>query len=305
MAKAIIKTLNPAIRGFESPVKLHKTPSGDRIQLPFSEWVVDGCSNVEVLHVRDFRTLVQVLNKAKYADGIASDGDRVTYFRGQARLFNGTLKPSVYRRLNKKNPRSNVDGRIVAELRKITIGGGKNVAKLTDPVVEGLFQQYEHSSRWIDAVDNVWIALWFACHERWEEGGKVCYLLRNPSQEKEKYRYAYILLLGAERGGKIVAGHWRGKHSERVDLRYAVSSHFVRPHVQHGVLVRALNKTGAIMEDMTSLIRGVVRISLSDALRWMGNAESFEVSNVFPNPSFDTGLRDLIEDGKKVGIDFR
>ena len=85
MAKAIIKTLNPAIRGFESPVKLHKTPSGDRIQLPFSEWVVDDCSNVEVLHVRDFRTLVQVLNKAKYADGIASDGDRVTYFRGQAR----------------------------------------------------------------------------------------------------------------------------------------------------------------------------------------------------------------------------
>jgi hypothetical protein len=48
----------------------------------------------------------------------------------------------------------------------------------------------------------------------------------------------------------------------------------------------------------------VIRIDLPDALRWLGNSESFEVSNVFLNPAFDTGLRDLIEDGKKVGIDF-
>lgn len=305
MSKVIVKTLNPAIEGFESPVKLHKAPSGERIQLPFSEWIEDVSSHVEVLHVRDFRTLIQVLDKAKYADGILSGGDKVTYFRGQVRLFNATLKPSVYRHLSKKNNRANVDAGIDSELNKILTKGGRNVAALSKSVIEGLFQQYEHSSRWVDAVDNVWIALWFACHERWEEGGKVCYLLRNPAQEKEKYRYAYILLIGADRGSEVAAGHWRGLHSERVDLRYAVSSHFVRPHVQHGVLVRALNKSGAIMEDMTSLIRGVIRIDLPDALRWLGNSESFEVSNVFPNPAFDTGLRDLIEDGKKVGIDFR
>jgi len=305
MKHAVVKNLNPAIRGFESPVKLHKSPSGERIQLPFPKWIIDDSSHVEVLHVRDFRTLIQVLDKAKYSDGISSGGDRVTYFRGQSRLFNGTLRPSVYRHLSKKNVRMTVDAVLNSELKKILVYGGKNVATLSEPVIEGLFQQYEHSSRWIDAVDNVWIALWFACHERWEEGGKVCYLLRNPAQEGEKYRYAYVLLIGADRGDEVAAGHWRGLRSERVDLRYAVSSHFVRPHVQHGALVRALNKRGVVMEAMPSLIRGIIRIDLSDALRWLGDAESFEVSNVFPNPAFDTGLRDLIEDGKKVGIDFR
>lgn len=58
MSKVIVKTLNPAIEGFESSVKLHKAPSSERIQLPFFEWIEDVSSHVEVLHVRDFRTLI-------------------------------------------------------------------------------------------------------------------------------------------------------------------------------------------------------------------------------------------------------
>ena len=79
--KGDCKDIEPSYR-FESPVKLHKAPSGERIQLLFSEWIENVSSHVEVLHVRDFRTLIQVLDKAKYADGILSGGDKVTYFRG-------------------------------------------------------------------------------------------------------------------------------------------------------------------------------------------------------------------------------
>lgn len=298
---------NSAIQGFQSPVKLKNYLPGKKIQLPYAEWVTDNSSGMEVLHIREFKTLIQAVNKAKYADGCASGDEKehVTFFRGQARLYGMDFRPSVYRGINEKTSKQKIDQRIDENLNRLSASGGTCIRNLPLPVLEGVFQQYEQSSRWIDAVDNIWIALWFACHDRWEEKGRVTYLRRIPSQERPQYRYAYILLLGIEKGFRDANGYWKDAKSECVDLRYAISSHFVRPHVQHGVLIRALNKDGGVKRDMQSLVRGIIRMDLDDALRWLGDSESLSVQNLFPGPMFDTGFRDLISDGDKVGLAFR
>lgn len=297
MSKMKTISYNQAIKDFRSPVRLKKDNNGNANQFAYAEWINDA-SEVEMLHVRDFKTLIQVIGKAKYSESLKANGGAVLFFRGQARFYGTKLQPSVYRTLRRN--KSKVDAKVESEVNQFIRLAGANIEKLSPVVVEGLFQQYEKPSRWIDVVDNIWIALWFACHDRWEESGRVVYVRRQPSKEKDHCRYAYILLLGAVQGERLGAGYWKSQSCEYLDLRCAVPSQYLRPHVQHGILIRKLNKQGLPAEDMTGLVKGIIRIDLEDALHWLGEAESLSVPTLFPGPMFDTGFRDILEDCEKA-----
>lgn len=253
-----------------------------KIYLPLAEVVTDEASNIKVLHVRDFITLVQAIDKIKYVGGLA---DTKVYLRGQSSLYTGQIMPSAYRHGDK----SSVDKKIVGLIEMLKDVAGDEIRKLSDDVIEGLFQQYEQSSRWVDAVDNIWVALWFACHRRWEQCDRVSYVPRNPRIEQQQYRYCYVLILGAD-----------SRKVKLMDLRVVTPSIFVRPHAQHGVLLQKTGRDGLPTRDMSSMIRGVVRIDLEDALSWIGSSPSLSASVMFPNPSFDSGFKNLIEDGLKM-----
>jgi len=82
------------------------------------------------------------------------------------------------------------------------------------------------------------------------------------------------------------------ERDELLNLRQAIPSQFIRPHVQHGWLIRR-KKEDDYVHDLKDMIQGVIKIPLSIALSWIGESKAFEVSSIFPPPCFDTGWRDL------------
>lgn len=256
-----------------------------------------------VFLVRDFSTFIQLIGKLKYNAAQHCGQSRRIYFRGQVELYGGRLIPSAYRYSGKSSKIGAVNDRIDALIEKLKMSLN-DLAMLPAPIVEGVFQQYGLKSRWIDAVDNIWVALWFACHRCWvTSNGDIHYERRDFRCEKNSKPYAYVLVLEADlANGNVVGngGYCRGKKCECVDLRCALPSYYIRPHVQHGVLVRPLSGHGKVVRDAAGMVRSIVKIELADALRWLGDGSSFSVGSLFPPPHFDTGLQKLLMEESSV-----
>lgn len=303
--KKVFKRLG-ILQHFDSPVVLNKGFDNLPIERPFAEWVDDAVAGCQVLHINDFSTVLQAIDKARFLSSKTGMMSRI-YLRGQNRFSLGRIRPSLYRSAKLRCPRKSFDAQIIREIAAARKASPGVLNAASDAVWEGVFQQYGLHSRWVDAVDNVWVALWFACHSYWPEHvrGEICtYIRRNPMQERAENPYAYILLLGGRSTNetKIAPGHWRYDRMEVVDLRYALPSQYLRPHMQHGVLLRSLTRTGEIGLDFGKLIQGVIRVDLKNALAWLGTGSSFDVRNIFPGPMFDTGYRELIEDIATAGM---
>lgn len=250
-----------------------------------------------VFLVRDFATFIQLIGKLKYVAAEDDLHDRRVFFRGQPDLYGKRFSPSAYRQSTKAVRQGEIDKSVEAlidRLRKSV----SDMNKLAVPVVEGVFQQYGLKSRWIDAVDNIWIALWFACHRCWSsENGDLHYERRDARKECGEDHYAYILALEVDLKGvscKGNRGYCQGERCEFLDLRRALPSYYIRPHVQHGVLIREVSGHGKPKMDQSGLIQCVIKIPLEVALSWLGNGVSFAVGSIFPTPHFDTGLQRLL-----------
>ena len=109
--------------------------------------------------------------------------------------------------------------------------------------------------------------------------------------------YAYILLLESAYFEPVQnkPGYYRDDRSETIDLRIAAPSHFVRPHAQHGVLVRRLSKNGLPVSDCRPLHIGTIRVDLATALDWLGVASTLSTHALFPPTFYDYGYRELLE----------
>ena len=141
---------------------------------PFGEYVIDKASGRAVYHVRSLPLLIQAIGSVKYnlarikesrTEEYRESGWRV-YFRGQTSLMPNArvFTPSAYREQNGKTVKQEkADKKISAQI-KILQENSENMKHLDKRVVEGVLQHYGLRSRWIDAVDNIWTALWFACH---------------------------------------------------------------------------------------------------------------------------------------------
>jgi hypothetical protein len=162
---------------------------------------------------------------------------------------------------------------------------------------EPLLQHYGIRTTWLDVVDNIWVALWFACHQARTTGWPEEYLhfeKRIPNHQGDEF--AYVLLLSSAYFSPIqgVAGYYRDERSETIDLRVAVPSHFVRPHAQHGILVRRLSKTGQPVSSSLPLLVGIIRVRLATALDWLGIAVTLTSHSLFPPAYYDYGYRELL-----------
>lgn len=272
---------------------------------------LDMLSGIEVMHVYTIPALIQYINYIKYSKSqcnTESEKEIKVFFRGQTSLFHNwregpyQLCPLAFRvnaggKSQHTSPcfmrkKLHTLKEKIVSLRKATKDKSDNQ---TDEVLEGLLQQYGIATTWLDAVDNIWIALWFACYKSDQtieiggvkSGNKRSYIhmiRRSLTSEMYLERYAYILILGGD--------------MEYIDLRCKLPSFFTRPHAQHGVLVRTKNFKSN--PNMKSLILGVVRINLSDALAWLGNGALLEPENIIPPPNYDNGFRYLLEHEKDM-----
>lgn len=261
----------------------------------------DKKTGLEVLQVNSIQSFIQALDYLKFK---LHARDEAIYFRGQHSLYNTGLddnekylfQPSALRGIKRTKALQDVKTKINQKIKifRKMLPRFSSAIKYNDDVIEGLMQQYGLSTTWVDVVDNIWIALWFACYRsdlptniriaksanagKWQERCFVHMVRR--SLNSELYGFAYVLVLG---GTKHVI--------DTVDLRTSVPSDFIRPHVQHGVLIRT---AGVKNVNMFNLIKGIIRVRLCDALDWLGNGQIFQPSSILPSPNYDTGFRQLL-----------
>ena len=257
------------------------------------QYLTDASGN-HVFHVTTPHALMQAVGSLKHT---AEPWERI-YMRGQARLYDA-LAPTLYRGIT--NPMT--QGRRHASLAKV-IGDFEKASKLfaavPDYAKEPLLQHYGIQTSWLDIVDNVWVALWFALHRAYVSGHEQQYLHFDARDTLQDGEFGYIILIRTEdsRREKVRKGIAKGDQTEVIDLRIAAPSVFLRPHAQHGLLFRVRGTEGGRSTDYVSAIAGIVRFPLEAGQDWLGVGSMHDVRSLFPPPYFDNGYQILL------GIEF-
>jgi hypothetical protein len=248
---------------------------------------------VWVLHVSDSHALSQAAGYLKHVHAV--DLREQIYFRGQCALH-GTMSPSLFRGCSTPGTCSS---RIASLSARIAAAekANKMFRKLDSVFFEPLLQHYGFKTTWLDLVDNVWVALWFACHEAKTAGQHGEYLHFEERKADRWKNHVYVVLIGTDMLTKPqrIAGLTKESNTELVDLRVGAPSIFLRPHSQHGLLFRVRGNAAYRPGDYGSQIRGIIRANLDDAKRWLGNGALLSVHTLFPPPAYDTGYGYLLK----------
>lgn len=265
-----------------------------KITIKNSTYIKDA-TGADVLHVDEPHALVMAAGYLKYIS--AKNKNEGIYFRGQRKLYE-SLSPTLYR----DTPSIKVQNAKHAALAKLIrqfIDSGNIFNSFGEYAHEALLQHYGINTTWMDLVDNVWVALWFACHQAMASGKKgefVHFERRLPSATDQ---YAYLLLVAADINfrSREKPGYYHGDQTELVDLRMAAPSVFLRPHAQHGLLFRRKGDTTGRALDYSSQLRGIIRVDLSKALDWLGSGKMVNTHSLFPPPFYDNGYQLLLTCG--------
>lgn len=167
-----------------------------------------------LLKVKDPHALVQAAGYLKY---IYAKNKCAVHFRGQT-TNHKTLSPSLFR--GNETTQKTLQKKI-QELKKLTdlVASRCSIFNKFDRVgYEPLLQHYGVRTTWIDLVDNIWIALWFACHKAFssKEGRYLHFERRNALRETGGSAFIYCIECQAEPTKFL--GHWRGKKRSQLTL---------------------------------------------------------------------------------------
>lgn len=247
-------------------------------------------------HVSSEHDLIQAIGYLKHT---ANPWERI-FFRGERRLY-GSLSPTAYRGLITVSAQAQAH-RAINDVLKHFRDSCSIFSKFDEHAHEALLQHYGYKTTWVDLVDNIWVALWFALHQAQSTAdGKFLHYDRR--QDVTGDDYGYILLVACDQSNKspLRKGFLKGKNTEVVDLRIAAPSVFLRPHAQHGLLFRPLaigsqaNDGFVRPFDYSGFVRGIVRFKVRDANKWLGTGGFHSVRSLYPPPFFDSGYSILLK----------
>lgn len=227
-----------------------------------------------------------------------------------------SLKPSLFRGIqNTEKPSdriSNLINRIIADpYMQNELKISSKAPEATKHKIEGILQHYGIPTRFVDVVDNHWIALWMGLNRAEKLKQRSSYyhyrertipLLEIANKEKatEDELFQYVLLLAIPfPETRILAGIQSSHDYIEVDLRQALPSTFLRPHAQHGIVLRRKvhqpQSRGANAYDIAPTVVGIIKIRIDRVHDWMGTGELLTQSNLFPPPAYDYGYDILLE----------
>ena len=275
-------------------------------------------NNVPIYEVSSVHALNQIIGYAKFIN--QSYGD--VYYRGECKLHD-SLIPSLFR------GRANTST-IAAQLNSLIklILTDKNMTKQlkldkhdytsSSLKVEGVLQHYGIKTRFLDVVDNHWVALWMGLNKNQRHKQLIEYnhyepreipLIDFASGKKctEDDLFQYILLLAVPgQSERINNGIYASKDYYEIDLRQALPSTYLRPHAQHGLVIKKRPHDGDQVEkyDMATNVVGIIRIRIDRVKRWIGTDELLTQDNLFPSPAFDSGYDILLSRDDLFNGDF-
>ena len=231
------------------------------------------------IFAKSYRALVRAVGFFKY------NNSHPILLRGQTSCH-GAMKASLHRR----DP-AVLDRDVDAFLRRYR----KALAIDTDPAAqlstEPLLQHYGIETRWLDVVDSIPHALFFATHRlvRSPDGARWSYV---PSVEKHGFIYLMDVgvALNVRRAGKPVIGFSRSSQGLYVaDLRKLKPGLVLRPHIQHGLGIRATDKA----TDLWNRLVARIAIPTDEGRRWI-LGQAFERSELFPPRTWDGAYGKLL-----------
>lgn len=161
--------------------------------------------------------------------------------------------------------------------------------------VEPLLQHYGIRTRWLDVVDNIWIALWFACHKQVNFRNHSFHSRRSTAKEDANANAYIAVFETGPLGVTEIPGYWVGATNRLVDLRYAVPSVYLRPHAQHGLLIAPAKLNTPADRSLLASVVAYLEIPLVDALEWLGRGVMASPHVLFPPAFRDEGFRRLID----------
>ena len=244
-----------------------------------------------LLHVETPHALIQAIGYLKHT---VQPWERVL-FRGQNFLY-PSLCPSLYRGIKSTSTQAARHGKVNQLVQSFSNSAGifQNIPEYAR---EPLLQHYGIKTTWLDVVDNIWVAIWFAVHGAYSSGRHLEFLHFEERKVTPTDKYGYILLVKVDEDRKLSPrkGMLSGKLTETVDLRIAVPSIFLRPHAQHGLLFRKRGISVNRDLDYSSTVQAVIRFDLENGVAWLGRGTMHSIRSLFPPPYFDDGYRILLE----------
>lgn len=244
----------------------------------------------ETLVVTSQHSLTQAAGYLKFA--LSKDGP--VYFRGQPQKY-PTMMASVHRgtsALGTLRKRVNELG----ELRNKARYAGAFITATPEYAHDALLQHYGIRTNWLDVVDNLWVALWFACHNARAYGRRGEYLhFERRQAASDEFAFIALIQCGATSSVANSPGLYRSGAFDVIDLRTAAPSLYLRPHAQHGLLIKRRTLDTATDGDLMPQVVGWIAIPVSTAQSWLGRGDLLSVHSLFPPPHYDVGLRRLLD----------
>lgn len=267
--------------------------------------------NIPVWEVMDVYSFTKLIGHAKHINAKAGS----VFYRGQTHIkhidqaING-FYPSAYRPIKQaddsyicltQDQKAQIDETIEANISQFLVSSNPTKTDLTIKsflhcpdsqnasfaIGEAVLQHYGAKTRYLDIVDNHWIALWFASH-KYVNNAK-CYV---PSTDE--YCYISLFALPTQRK-EITPGVIANSEATIVDLRKACPSTVLRPHMQHGLLFRLNNCI-----DYAKNVVCIIRIRTDLCLQWIGDTALMREESLFPNSDKDALYRLIQYDQHKA-----
>lgn len=291
-----------------SVVSLHK-----RLCIADTKYVEDFTFNngttVPIFDVFSTHGLNQIIGHAKFNNKDVAN----VYYRGECELHE-SLIPSLFRKCIKTSKAKGLHA-LIEQIRHdekmknaVKLGGNSASKGIDTAKVEGMLQHYGIKTRFLDLVDNHWVALWMGNNEHTiiKRLDSYCHYyqreipLIDVAEKKDvdvTSFFQYILLLAIPFSNSTeIDGVKISDDFIEVDLRKSLPSVFLRPHAQHGIVVRkkVAKEMLASDYDLSSQVIGILRVRIDRASKWLGNGELLSQSNLFPPASSDFGYDILL-----------
>ena len=235
------------------------------------------------------------------------------YYRGECKLH-PTVLPSLLRFGKKESSYhiknlNNVVDRIIKDkdlIKTLRLDLCQNELEKRI-IVEALLQHYGVPTRFVDFVDNHWVALWMGLNKACSASKVNTYYsyverkiptldIASGKPIGENDYYQYILLVSLPYNQEVSRGIGYHEDYEEVDLRQTVPSIFLRPHAQHGLVIRKkVHEFTSIADyDMSSAVVAILKIRIDRAKEWLGSGMLLSQGNLFPPPGKDHGYDILL-----------
>lgn len=265
------------------------------------------CGNVvPIYEVDSVHAFNQLIGHAKFNNHAYGN----VFYRGECKLHD-SLKPSLYRNVKNVEKATHHISELIQKIvddshMRTQLKIDRQSYDITKCKVEGMLQHYGIPTRFVDVVDNHWIALWMGLNR-----------IEKVKQFKQYFHYTerivplvefannqpiidgdffqYVLLIAVPFSNQqVLSGIQISNDYIEVDLRQALPSIFLRPHAQHGFVVRKKVHNqdyckGTDAYDIAPSVIGIIKIRIDRVREWIGTGELLTQNNLFPPPAYDFG----------------